>query len=70
MEHDTPILDKFTDFTNGLDDATHLVALDLLARDLERLLASAMTWVYACECENQNRADMIARYEALTKSKP
>jgi hypothetical protein len=39
----TPINDKFTEFMKGADDATHLVALDLLSRELERKLAVART---------------------------
>jgi hypothetical protein len=37
----TPINDKFTEFMKGADDATHLVALDLLSRELERKLTAA-----------------------------
>ena len=37
----TPINDQFTLFMNGADDSTHLVALDLLSRDLERRLTVA-----------------------------
>ena len=65
----TPINDRFTKHMNGADDATHLVALDLLSRDLERHLAAAMLWVYGSPVENQNRAEMIASYEALAKPK-
>jgi hypothetical protein len=39
----TPINDKFTEFMKGADDATHLVALDLLSRELERKLTVART---------------------------
>jgi hypothetical protein len=37
----TPRNDEFTAFCNGLDDASHLVALDKFARELERELAEA-----------------------------
>lgn len=46
-------------------------APDVWARiqEIEHTLQAAMKWVYACRVENQNRADMIARYEALIKLK-
>ena len=42
------------------------------AREMERerdqyaaMLCDAMQWVYACDVTNQNRADMIDRFESL-----
>jgi hypothetical protein len=46
-EYPTPENDKFTNFMNGVDDASHLVALDLFARNLERRLAACRD-VLAC----------------------
>lgn len=50
---------------------TGRVSVDF-ARRLERerdqyaaILCDAMRWVYACEVTNQNRADMIERFESL-----
>lgn len=37
--YDTPENDAFTNIMNGADDVTHLVALNLLSRNLEQRLA-------------------------------
>jgi len=44
-----------SDYIQAIQDLDHAA----------KLLCDAMRWVYVCRVENQNRADMIARFEAL-----
>lgn len=67
----TPISDRsevIQTFKDLPESRTGRVPVEI-TRDLERHLAAAMMWVYACQVDNQNRTDMIASYEALKQAK-
>jgi hypothetical protein len=65
-ETKTPIMDKFTDFIAGTDDTTHLIALDLLARDLECQLADAREQIN--EMEIRHAAAMLRTQTIVDES--
>lgn len=61
--YDTPENDAFTNLMNGTDDATHLVALDLLSRNLEQRLAFCRQALHVVQksLEQNIRPDIITQ---------
>jgi hypothetical protein len=57
----TPDNDNFTALMNGVDDATHLVALDLLSRDLEQRLSFCRQALHVAQksLEQNIRPDIV-----------
>lgn len=66
----TPINDKFTAFMNGVDDTTHLVALDLLSRDLERQLTIARDALKIVRDDSSSTRLVRIANESLTATAP
>lgn len=68
MKTATPENDKFTDLMNGVDDATHLVALDLLSRDLEeRLAITVKTLRYVYDHHHEGVGEFHSKIAAAIK---
>lgn len=61
----TPETDKFTGFMNGTDDATHLVALGLFARKLERERDAALDALCKIEAHYVDGCDTYEAWESM-----